>query len=402
MFFACSALLLGVAGLIRAQGPGGGGITDTFKGITTDGNIIAGLFPLQTTGVSTEPVRLAAAAFLASLTDAQRAATVYAADNIEWRQWSNVDGYARQGVSLAAMTDAQKTAAMSLLAAALSTKGLETAKNVMKLNTTEGELLNQLTRFNENLYYFTVMGTPSATDPWGFQLDGHHLVINFFVRRDQVVMAPVFMGAEPAVATTGAYKGVSVLQTEQNKGLAMINALTATQRATAISSSSKPGDDLKAGANGDNTVLPYQGIKGSDLTNDQRAQLLDLIGEWVGNMRDGHAAVKMEEVARHLDNTYFSWRGGIGCDAVFYYRVQSPVILIEFDHEQPGPLGQNPAYASSVPTRTHIHSIARTPNGNDYGKDLLRQHLLAYDHVRTKDGVVHVARKRERKPAGRG
>ncbi|NRP74564.1 hypothetical protein ILFOPFJJ_05486 [Ensifer psoraleae] len=26
------------------------------------------------------------------------------------------------------------------------------------------------------------------------------------------------------------------------------------------------------------------------------------------------------------------------------------------------------------PTRGHIHTVVRTPNGNDYGKDLLRQH----------------------------
>jgi len=29
---------------------------------------------------------------------------------------------------------------------------------------------------------------------------------------------------------------------------------------------------------------------------------------------------------------------------------------------------------SNVPTREHIHTVVRTPNGNDYGKDLLRQH----------------------------
>ena len=27
-----------------------------------------------------------------------------------------------------------------------------------------------------------------------------------------------------------------------------------------------------------------------------------------------------------------------------------------------------------MPIRQHIHAVVRTPNGNDYGKDLLRQH----------------------------
>jgi len=372
-------------------GPGGNeaeALVEAFKGITTDGTVIPDLYSIYSTGVSTEPVRTAAEAFLASLTDEQREAVLFAVDDEEWRKWSNVDGYQRQGVSLKDMAEAQREAAYNLLGAALSAKGLQTTRDIMRLNTTEGELLDQTDRFNEYLYYFTVMGTPSATEPWGLQLDGHHLIINYFVLGDQVVMAPVFMGAEPPVATIGTYAGTSVLQTEQNKGLAIINALTEDQRSQAIIQSSKTGDDLQAGAFLDNFVLDYAGIAASELTTDQQTQLLDLIGEWVGNMDDGHAAIKMEEVKSHLDETYFAWIGDIGEDAVFYYRIQSPVILIEFDHELPGPLGQNPDYASAVPTRNHIHTMVRTPNGNDYGKDLLRQHLLAYRHEIGPDGLI--------------
>ena len=39
--------------------------------------------------------------------------------------------------------------------------------------------------------------TPSETDPWGWQVDGHHLDINYFVLGDQVVMTPTFMWSEP-------------------------------------------------------------------------------------------------------------------------------------------------------------------------------------------------------------
>ena len=49
-------------------------------------------------------------------------------------------------------------------------------------------------------------------------------------------------------------------------------------------------------------------------------------------------------------------------------------MLIEFDH-QPGIV-----YANDEPTRDHIHTVVRTPNGNDYGKDLLRQHYARHDH----------------------
>ena len=43
------------------------GLAEPFKGITKDGQIIPGLFAIRSTGVSTEPVWQAAAAFLASL-----------------------------------------------------------------------------------------------------------------------------------------------------------------------------------------------------------------------------------------------------------------------------------------------------------------------------------------------
>jgi hypothetical protein len=33
-----------------------------------------------------------------------------------------------------------------------------------------------------------------------------------------------------------------------------------------------------------------------------------------------------------------------------------------------------------VPYKEHIHAVVRTPNGNDYGKDLLRQHYERHAH----------------------
>jgi hypothetical protein len=96
-------------------------------------------------------------------------------------------------------------------------------------------------------------------------------------------------------------------------------------------------------------------------------------------MDDGHAKIKMEEVKRHLGETYFAWIGGTEPDSVFYYRIHSPVILIEFDHQLPVGL-RHLAADPKVPNHEHIHVVVRTPNGNDYGKDLLRQHYLQHPH----------------------
>ena len=351
-----------------------------YRGLTTSSGLIRGLFPIRATGVSTAAISQAGGNFLATLTPAQLSRTHFSVDDPEWRNWSNVDVgiFARHGVSLEEMTDSQKQAAWNLLRVSLSAKGLQMTQNIMKTEQTLLELNGDLIRYGEEKYYFTIMGTPSTNEPWGWQLDGHHLVINYFVLGDQVVMTPTFLGGEPIVTRSGKYAGNTILQDEQNQGLAFINSLDAGQRARAIVNPQKTRNASMAAANSDNMVLDYQGLPGSELTGAQKQQLLELIRLYVGNMQDQLAQVQMNDVGAHLDETYFSWVGGIDSDAVFYYRVHSPVVLIEFDHQNP--VGTTQINPRGIPTRDHIHIVVRTPNGNDYGKDLLRQHLESHPH----------------------
>jgi len=355
------------------------GLAEPFKGITTNGTVEPDLFHLQSTGVSTAPVRVAAERFLASLTKEQRDRTMFAIDDPEWRKWMNQHYYVRQGVSLKEMTETQRSAAFGLLAASLSARGVKLTRDIMKLNETLAELSDDHEFLGEWFYYFTVMGKPSATEPWGFQLDGHHAIINYFVRGDQVVMTPYFTGSEPVTATSGKYKGLSILQNEQNRGLEMLLALDEKQRARAILNPTKTKNYNLAEAWQDNLVLDYAGARVADFTPKQRGQILSLIELYVGNMDDGHTKAKMDEVMWHHERTHFAWIGGSEPDSVFYYRIHSPVILIEFDHQSPANLRK--FAKDQLPTRQHIHCVVRTPNGNDYGKDLLRQHYLAHVHV---------------------
>jgi hypothetical protein len=353
---------------------------EPFRGVTTNGSVIAGLFTIRATGVSTAPVRAAADRFLAALTEEQRAKTKFAADDDEWRMWNNVHRAARQGVSFDEMTEAQREAAYELLRASLSAEGFTESRNVMRLNGYLADILNKPGEYGEFLYWLTVMGEPSETEPWGWQLDGHHLIINYFVLGNQVVMTPTFMGSEPVSASTGRYAGAVVLQDEQEKGLALMRSLAPEQRAKATIESQKTRNNSLAQAYRDNLVLDYAGLRATELNASQQALLLELIAEYVGNMDDGHAKVKMEEVRQHLENTWFAWIGDSGPESVFYYRVQSPVILIEFDHQTPVAL-RGPD-VPNVPGRAHVHTVVRTPNGNDYGKDLLRQHYEAHRNDR--------------------
>jgi hypothetical protein len=245
----------------------------------------------------------------------------------------------------------------------------------MHLNETVVEMTGRLSEYGEDLYWLSIMGLPSATEPWGWQWDGHHLIINYFILGDQVVATPTFLGAEPVHAKAGKYAGVRAFEADEDRGLALIRALSEAQRAKTIIAPETKGEDFTPAFH-DNTVLDYAGISYAELSNPQHDRLLELLEYHVGRMRDGHAEFKVAELKRHLNETYFCWMGGIDDDSTFYYRVQSPVIIVEFDHQRGIAFREH-----TKPYKDHIHVIVRTPNGNDYGKDLLRQHYQFGHHA---------------------
>ncbi len=348
-------------------------LAEEFKGITTQGQIVPNIYSVESTGISTEPIRQAANSFIAALSNHQNQKALFPVNSDEWRRWSNIHRYPRQGISLKQMTPRQKQLAFNLLRVSLSVKGFEKAKNIMTLNEVLAQLTNNFVEYGKELYWFSFMGQPSKMEPWGWQLDGHHLAINYFVLGDQVVMTPTFMGSEPVRATKGKYAGIREFELEESKGLATIRALTVEQREKAIVAREIP-KEVFTSAFRDNFELRYEGIAFPELMSGQQELIFDLIKEYVGNIRNGHAEVKMKEVRQHLKSTYFAWMGGVDDNSVFYYRIHSPVILIEFDHQGGQALG------TKEPSRNHIHTVVRTPNGNDYGKDLLRQHYEQSEH----------------------
>jgi hypothetical protein len=353
-------------------------VNKPYAGIANSKGIEKGLFPIKSTGVTTKPIKLAGEQFLKSLTKAQLAKTQYDINSKEWQEWANVDNgiYKRKGVSIKEMSQEQRKLAFQLMQKALSAKGLKLSKDIMKTDQTLRELNNDDPRYDEELYFFTVMGKPSMTQPWGWQIDGHHLVINYFILGDQVVMTPTFMGGEPIITTSGKYKGNVLFQDEQNIGLKFMQSLSAEQQTQATLSQDKGRNNIAAEAFSDNKTVDYQGLSATQMTEEQKKKLLDLANQYISNIEEGHARVEMNDLKKHLDSTWFAWIGKTDKDAVFYYRIHSPVILIEFDHQGPvGIPGQG-----REPTRNHIHTMVRTPNGNDYGKDLLKEHLEKYHY----------------------
>ncbi len=374
-----------VAERFRAYGDAGrADIASPFMGLTTDGQVIPNLYGLQSTGISTEPLREAAMRLLAELSSQEQAQAKFAIDAPEWRAWSNIHAFVmRHGVCLDDCTETQRSRALDLVRATLSAPGFALARNVMRLNDALGERTGRHLEYSDWYYWLSVFGQPSADEPWGWQLDGHHLNINCFVLGDQVVMTPSFFGAEPTAVDTGKHAGTRVFADEEREGLEFARTLTVDQQKIAMPESTegvvrmqRMDGRIQTAAFRDNYLLPYAGIRAADLSTVQQRDLLDLIEIYIGRMREGHARVRMQEIEGHLADTHFVWVGGLADDSVFYYRIQSPVVSIEFDHLN------GIAFDNDEPSRNHIHTMVRTPNGNDYGKDLLRQHLLRH-HART-------------------
>ena len=349
-------------------------IAEPFRGLTADGQVVPNLFTLQKTGLSNEAVKQAAEAWLDSIDPAQRDSALFSVDSDAWRRWSNIHVFLmRHGAMMEDMTEAQRDLAFGLLRESFSPSGFELARNIMKLNESIREITGSDDELGEWLYWLSVLGEPSLDGPWGWQFDGHHLNVNCFLLEGQMVMTPMFMGSEPVAVDIGKHAGTRVFQAEEGTALNLARTLSAEQRSRAIVSNDVP-PGVFTGAFRDNFEMRYEGIRFDDLSSRQQALMFDLIGTYINRLRSDHAELRMEEIRQHLDETHFAWMGGTDEDSVFYYRVHSPVVLIEFDHQGGIFLDNN------EPTRNHIHTVVRTPNGNDYGKDLLRQHRKQVNH----------------------
>lgn len=357
------------------------------RGVTSDGAVIPGLFTSTAGRTSTGAIREAAAAFLGSLNAIDAQSAQFPVDAEQWRTWFNIHPYVlRHGVLLANLGAEQRRLALEVVRAALSARGFEQSRNIMRLNGLLASITSSPTEYDEWYYFISIFGTPSADEPWGWQLDGHHLNINCFLLGDDMVLTPTFMGSEPCQVTTGPLAGVEVFAAELLGGLDLIRSLGPSQHEKAILYPSiMPGTlpahlehwmegRTQAGAFQDNAVLPYQGIRGDELSEAQRSVLMTTLGVHLGWARPDHAAVRAEQVADHLDETWFSWLGGTTGDEPFYYRIHSPVVLVEFDQHA------GVVFDNAEPSRHHIHTIIRTPNGGDYGLDLLAQHHAGFDH----------------------
>jgi hypothetical protein len=356
-----------------------------FVGVTDDGNIQPDLYRLAPAlageEAPTEAMVAAAEKALSMLTPEQAQRFRYAADAVEWQSWANPEFMQHDtGLRLEALQPEIREAMLELVDASFSAPGSALARTLMRINGYLGELVELPGIMNEFSYNVALYGTPSLESPWGWQLFGHHLAMNCLVIGTQMVVTPVFFGAEPDQLDDGITAPRHVFHDRIEHGRALMMALTEEQRERATvfrqmvdpampEGRVHPGDERHlAGAFQDNRVIPLEGIRVAELSEQARALVRVIVADFTAYLPEGPAAARRREIADHLDDTWFSWIGGHGPQDVFYFRLQSPVVVLELDHHC-GVFLRN-----DHPEPFHIHTVMRTPNGNDYGRALLRQY----------------------------
>ncbi|KAH7129143.1 hypothetical protein EDB81DRAFT_697250 [Dactylonectria macrodidyma] len=359
-------------------------VNEPYKGITVDGHVMPNLYQLadksEDLGSPTTEMVAAAQKVLEIATPEQRQALCKPIDAPEWRCWINPEIYVfRHGVRLEEVSEELVAALHNLMQASLSPAGYQRASGCMNTNQFLGEVVNGQGVLNRNSYNFSLFGTPSETQPWGWQLYGHHLDLNVFVVGKQMVISPIFMGAEPNVIDAGPHEGTELFVTQEQVGLELMQSINTEQQSrvrifSALSGPEYPEDRFQradqrhlGGAFQDNRLIPYEGVKVIEFSKHQQDLVRRLLVLALNCLPEKALAVKMEEISHHWEETYFCWIGGCQVGDAFYFKVHSPVVMIEFDHHS-GVFLNN-----KVPLPFHIHTLVRTPNGNDYGKELLKQ-----------------------------
>lgn len=199
---------------------------EPYRGITNDGTVCPkrsqsffhlhislgevrdGLFKLRDDGIPIDEITAAANELLDRLEDEDKRKLSYHIDSPEWRTWTNPEFLLNdKGLRLDEMWESDRDRVLKILEATLSGLGYERAIGAMRINHFLGELVEAPKVMNEYSYNFVLFGEPSTERPWGFSLYGHHLCLNIFLYKTQIVMSPLFTGAEPNLIDAGPYKG---------------------------------------------------------------------------------------------------------------------------------------------------------------------------------------------------
>jgi hypothetical protein len=314
------------------------------------------------TAAAQTDLSIPAGRFVSALNGEQKKKAMFPYDSDERFDWNFVPT-SRRGIPFQDMNDEQKSAAIELLKATLSEQGFRKASGVLSLEAilreVEGRPAGDSYR-DPQKYYISLFGTPSPTALWGWRIEGHHISVNVSSDKGRIVACtPSFFGTNPAIVPSGQDRGKQVLKDETDLGFAMVNALRADQLQKArFSDRALP--EIVSGNRRKAESLEPRGISFKDLDAGQQQQFLSLLDVYVKNYEFDFSARLMAKIkAAGIENLSFAWAGSLAPGSGHYYRIQGPMLLIEYDNTQ------NNA--------NHVHTAVRDLN-NDFAEDILREH----------------------------
>jgi hypothetical protein len=272
------------------------------------------------------------------------------------------------------MSSTQRQRAHDLMKAALSQRGYLTATSIMDLESTLGDIerqARQAGRGAESMerdpvkYFVSIFGTPSAKDPWGFRVEGHHVSLHLTVVNGKIASSPQFFGSNPAEVQDGPKKGLRILGDQEDAARTLLLALDASQRTKAVIQNVALNEIVTTNKLDINPLSPV-GITAAEMTTQQRQLLMKVVEIYTSKMAEDVAAERTAKLDKAgIEKIAFAWAGESERGKKHYYRIQGPTFLIEHDNSQNN--------------GNHVHSIWRDFNG-DFGRDLLREHVASVAH----------------------
>jgi hypothetical protein len=330
--------------------------------------------PPDAPSTSVQPSASAAArALLGVLPPTEQSAARFPFDSSERSNWFFVP-IDRKGVTLARMPLSARPLVDSLLLTGLSGSGLASAHGIMHhegilgaLEANDASIPAASRRVRDSTkYYVSVFGSPNADSLWGWRVEGHHLSVNYTgVGRDAQVVAPLFMGANPARVPSGPSKGLRLFAAEEDVARALVLMLDARKRAVAVFSDTAFEEIV---TRNDPRVKPLarEGLRAADMSPGERAQLRRLLDIYLARMAPGpraHAQRDVDEAG--FDELHFGWAGSTNVGEAHYYRIHGPTVLVELDNRQTN--------------ANHVHTVWRDLR-HDFGGDLLAEHYRRHTH----------------------
>jgi hypothetical protein len=303
--------------------------------------------------------------FLAELGPEQQERASFFFNDAERFNWHYIPRK-REGISFREMTPAQRKLATGLLASGLSRAGILKAMNIMVLDQVLYEIQNQNRTRDPDAYYFTVFSQPSATEDWGWRVEGHHLSLNYAIHQGRVVSStPSFWGADPAEVRSGRHRGLRPLAHEEDWARRLLHSFEGDRRKKVVINVEAPRDIITGTSRKAEPGTP-RGIGVAEMNPEQVNALMELIQEYAHRLRPELAEMELDELRKAgIEKIHFAWAGGTESGQPHYYRIQGPTFLIEYDNTQRN--------------ANHIHTVWRDLQ-NDFGEDTLAEHYAESTH----------------------